>query len=209
MPHYPFGEKSAALLGLHLKPDGRMAVFAYRRPPGRPEGAMEPLYCHDFVPVEGAKKASFRLRIAADAVGLFTVEYSSWRRIYPDYVVELLGMSVPFGTDDIPYNRPEFGGGTDRRHDISANREIDGVFLTENPVAELILADVQSLGLTEKRYKLPQDSGGLLLTLRVDAKNYRDGCAAVEFTGGHAVQAGGKPQTRLVLNTTPHSAPLS
>ncbi|MBP7480975.1 MAG: hypothetical protein KA788_00430 [Lacunisphaera sp.] len=209
MPHYPFGEKSAALLGLHLKPDGRMAVFAYRRPQNRPQAAMEPLYRHDLAPVTGATKAGFRLHIAADAVGLFTVEYSSWRRIYPDYVVELLGMSVPFGTDDIPYNQPEFGGGTNRRHDISANREIDGVFLTENTVAELILSDVQSRGLTEKRYKLPQDSGDLLLTLRVDADNYRDGCAAVEFTSGHSVLVGNKTQTRLVLNTTPNPASLS
>ncbi len=170
---------------------------------------MEQLYHHAFGPVPVGGRASFRLCVAADAVGLFTVEYAAWPMRYPAYVVEPLGMSVPFGVDEIPYNRPEFGGGANRRHDIAANREIDGVFLTGGPAAKLTLSDVQSQGLTEKSYKLTQDFGSLLLTIRVTAQNYRNGCASLEFTNGLAVPVNGRPMTRLVLNTTPTPASLT
>ncbi len=219
--YYPFGQKSAALLGLLLTSDGEVTAFAYRRPslditkPWDAANDMVELYRTDPIKLK-AGTVPFTLTLAADKVGLLTIEPRGWSYVYEVSRTHFLGLSNPFGDGEIPYDK---FGGTNRPAEQEPNRVFNGVFSYDPTAIELkkratvTLVDVESKGqsceaISISAFDDAQNgiAGGILIAIRVNADNYADGCASLEFTGGHTVNVmvGGKLESRskLILNTT-------
>jgi hypothetical protein len=226
--YYAFGQKSAALLGLLLTSDGQVTAFAYQRPqpanPAADPASMVELYRSRLITASGRSGlVPFTLSLAADKVGLLTIEPLIWNKPYESNRTHFLGMLNPFGADEIPF--PSFGG-TSRRGDIPSNRVFAGTFAINPNAADpkqravLTLTDVESHGegvetVSISSFDDPATNrkGGLFVAIRVNRDNYTDGCATLEFTGGHTVNVtvSGNPAalSRLVLNTDASPLPRS
>jgi hypothetical protein len=217
--YYGFGQKSAALLALLLTGDGELTVLAYRRPvrasSTKPYDDMVPLYVSEPLKLGKAGVVPFRLTLDAKRVGLLSIEPRGWDYPYEVNRTHFLGAFNPFTTEEIPYQ--DFGG-TNRRKGIAANRVFDGKFIFDpqavapTPVAQVTLTDVESGGQSLEAVNISAfdnpttgKKGGVFVAIRVNEANYFDGCATLEFTGGHTVSVPVNGQatavSRLFLNT--------
>ena len=219
--YYAFGQKSAALLGILLTGDGEVTAFAYHRPslditkPWDSTNDMTELYRSKPITLK-AGTVPFLLTLAPDKVGMLTIEPRGWTNIYEVYRTHFLGLPNPFGDGEIPYDKFD---GTNRPAEKEPNRVFKGVFsydpdaIDAKQRATVTLIDVESGGQSKETISIsafddPINSiaGGILIAIRVNVANYSDGCASLEFTGGHVVSVpiGGnlQPRTKLVLNTT-------
>lgn len=199
---YVFGEKSAALVGLIVKSDGKLSVFAYQRPLGAPND-MAQLYTSSDLQLKPKESVTFRLTLAAQQQGLLTIEPLGWTRAYEVSRMHFLGMFNPFGTDEIAYQ--DFGG-INRARSIPSNRIFDGTFSYDpgaanpNDVAKLSLVDVESLGQSLETISVSSFAGGgitggILVAIRVTGANYVDGCAQIDLTSAHKVNVTGASGT--------------
>lgn len=199
---YVFGEKSAALIGLLVKSDGKLSVFGYQRPLGAPND-MTQLYSSKELQLKPKESVTFRLTLAEKQQGLLTIEPLGWTRAYEVNRMHFLGMFNPFGTDEIAYQ--DFGG-INRARSIPANRIFDGTFVYDpnasnpNDIAKLSLTDVESLGqsletISVSSFAAAGITGGVLIAIRVTGANYVDGCAQIDFTSAHKVDVTGASGT--------------
>jgi len=199
---YVFGEKSAALIGLLVKSDGKFSAFAYQRPLGAPND-MTKLYASGELQLKPKEEVTFRLTLAAPQQGLLTIEPLGWTRVYEVSRTHFLGMFNPFGTDEIAYQ--DFGG-INRARNIPANRIFDGTFCYDptaanpNDIAKLSLTDVESQGQSLETISVSSFAGGgltggVLIAIRVTGSNYVDGCAQIDFTSAHKADVTGASGT--------------